>query len=328
MVFSLDSSLVLVAIVGLWLVWVAPFLLRRAVPDLAAHPLPVTNAGTTRSRKTVMTMSAFQDDRHRGQGAPQADFAGTTAGTTTGAFADSDGAARSARVGLGSVHWGRLCVALVGALALLSVPVTLVLTVLGLVPVATPLIGVAVAAAAVVTLRTLALRSRRARVDRAFAEAMAPVRPDAAVTAPAASVVPAPRRPTALFDADETQVRVLTAMELRTAALAVAHGSTVVDIRPEAEEAEGSVLPENERTTGAAWAPVELPRPTYVDAAKVERQAPAPLDLPEAPKPSSRTPIKAAEAAARSAEAPDPSADRAPATGRINLDDVLQRRRA
>lgn len=325
----------LVAIVGLWLVWVAPFLLRRAAPDLAAHSLPVTNAGTTRSRKTVMTMSAFQDDRHRRQGAPQADSAGTTTGTS--ASADSDGAARSARgrlarAGLGSVHWGRLCVALIGVLALLSIPVTLVLMAFGLVPVATPLIGLAVAVAAVVTLRALALRNRRARVDRAFAEAMAPVRVDAIGPAPTAPVVTAPRRPTTLFDADETQVRLLTAMELRTAALAVAHGSTVVDVRPEGAEAAAPVLPENGRTTGAAWAPVELPRPTYVDAAKVERQAPAPLDLPEAPKPSSRTPIKASEAAARSAEASDASepisADSAPATGRINLDDVLQRRRA
>jgi hypothetical protein len=78
------------------------------------------------------------------------------------------------------------------------------------------------------------------------------------------------------------------------------------------------------------WAPVEVPRPTYVDAAKAERQAPAPLDLPEAPKPTSRTPIKASEAAARIAanDTVGDAAEAAPATGRINLDDVLQRRRA
>jgi hypothetical protein len=239
-------------------------------------------------------------------------------------------------------RWGRIAVALVGLLALCAALVTLVLGAVGVVSLLIPLACVGVAAVAVAVLRLLAVRSREARVNRAFADAMAPVRapaPERTDVAPA--VHSAPNRPTTLFNAEETAERPLTAMERRTAALAAA-GSSVVDVRGQAapaEAGEASEGTEAAQPAGAtAWAPVEVPRPTYVDAAKAERQAPAPLDLPEAPKPSTRTPIKTSEAAARVAAAADTAADSAdsadasvgsdPATGRINLDDVLQRRRA
>ncbi|MHA7209053.1 hypothetical protein [Arthrobacter sp. MDT1-65] len=282
-----------------------------------------------------------------------------------------------------SPRQGRLGVALVGLVALAATLVTLVLGLLDVVSFLVPLLCLAVAAAAVAALRMLAVRRRRARVDRAFHDAMAPVHAPAASEPAVLPAAVAPRRPTRLFDAEEAGARRLTPMELRTAALAVAHGSTLVDVRsmsrvtePEAEtepEADTEHAAATRRTDDTAdstadtadstadtadstaddtadstaadtaddtsagptgspeWAPVDVPRPTYVDAAKAERQAPAPLDLPEAPKPTTRTPIKASEAAARIAatEETDREADvAAPATGRINLDDVLQRRRA
>ncbi len=191
---------------------------------------------------------------------------------------------------------------------------------IGMVPLLVPLVLAAVTVAAVGTLRALAIRSRRARVDRAFAEAMAPaqfVEPQ-----PVAPPLPVrPQRPTVLFDAEETAPRQVSPMELRTAALSNAHGSSVVDVRADISAHTGPA-----RSTG--WAPVEVPRPTYVASPKAERQAPAPLDLPEAPKAQTRTPIKAAEAAARRAESGDAAETPEPTAGRIDLDNVLQRRRA
>ncbi|MEG9248940.1 hypothetical protein V6S67_12700 [Arthrobacter sp. Soc17.1.1.1] len=237
-----------------------------------------------------------------------------------------------------SPRWGRIGVALVGLVALLTALVTLVPAAFGVVSLLLPVVSLAVAAAAVAVLRMLAVRARHARVEQAFLHAMAPVHeaePAGLPVALPAAAPAAPRRPTSLFDAEETATRRLTPMELRTAALAVAHGSTAVDIRDASAQGAGAAAASG---TGNAverpapeWAPVDLPRPTYVDAAKAERQAPAPLDLPEAPKPTSRTPIKASEAAARIAATDDTAhvaADVTPATGRINLDDVLQRRRA
>jgi hypothetical protein len=251
--------------------------------------------------------------------------------------APEDGAAGSARVPMSdrllparrmtTARTARLAVAAVGALALVAALVTLVLGVLGIVPLLLPLLCLAVTAASVATLRLLVVRARRARVREAFAHAMSPVHHVQLSEPPTAS---APPRPTSLFDAEATEARPLTPMQLRTAALAGARGPVSQDeIDPPTELVPViSAMPAG----ATAWAPVELPRPTYVDAAKAERQAPAPLDLPEAPRPSTKTPIKAAEAAAR-AVPPGDEADRitrsaSPATGRINLDDVLQRRRA
>ncbi|WP_146065601.1 hypothetical protein [Arthrobacter pityocampae] len=294
-------------------------------------------------------MTAPQDDERRPE-IPQAvrgaapGPAAVRAGTTTSRKQPS------------TLRWGRLAVALTGLLCLVGSLVTLVLGVLGVVSLLLPLACLGGAAASVAVLRMLAVRARRDRVNRAFADAMAPVRdvaPDEAPrTAQAEPAPAAPARPTVLFDAEGTPARPLTAMERRTAALAGAHGSSVVDVRDgaPAEDADpvddGRTAPTDPTASAvqavlapasAAWAPVEVPRPTYVGAAKAERQAPAPLDLPEAPKAASNTLIKTSEAAARVAATaadgadsviPGPTHDAAPATGRINLDDVLQRRRA
>jgi hypothetical protein len=290
----------------------------------------------------MMTMTA-QDETDR---SGTADRSGTTVQThaPTPSKATVPSGGTSGTSPSFTPRWGRISAALVGLLALAAALVTLVLGAFGIVSLLVPLACVAVATGAVALLRFLAIRGRAARVNRAFAAAMAPVRETAAAPeVPIELVTPvAPRRPTSLFDAEESGARRLSPMELRTAALAVAHGSSVVDVRAELLNATGTKTTEATETSEAsetsgsagstAWAPVEVPRPTYVDAAKAERQAPAPLDLPEAPKPTTRTPIKASEAAARVAaeadDASDESANPAPSTGRINLDDVLQRRRA
>lgn len=246
-------------------------------------------------------------------------------------------------------RWGRIAVALAGLLCLIGTVVTLVLGAIGFVSLLVPLACLGGTVASVAALRLLAVRARRDRVNRAFAEAMAPVRGPAPEDAPRAAPMhpqtpAAPPRPTLLFDAQQTPARPLTAMERRTAALAGAHGSSAVEVRQAGPVVAAPAAVPTEPTLAApaqgstAWAPVEVPRPTYVDAAKAERQAPAPLDLPEAPKAVSRTPIKASEAAARvaastagttdTADTTVTTDDAAPATGRINLDDVLQRRRA
>lgn len=235
-------------------------------------------------------------------------------------------------------HRGRLVVALLGVTALGVALLTAVLAVLGVVSPLVPFLCVVVAAGAVGALRALAIRSRRARVDRAFAEAMAPTyaaEPQPTVAEPPAPALP--RRPTVLFDAEEASPRQASPMALRTAALSTASGSSAVTVTSEAGERQvtgtwteaGAEPADTPPADARPWAPVDVPRPTYVESAKAERQAPAPLDLPEAPKAQTRTPIKAAEAAARRAEsAGEPAAQAEVAGRRIDLDNVLQRRRA
>ncbi|EMY35462.1 hypothetical protein D477_004077 [Arthrobacter crystallopoietes BAB-32] len=167
-------------------------------------------------------------------------------------------------------------------------------------------------AAAVVILRSLARRDRRRRaaerVERAFEAAMGPHIPEVRTAVP--------RRETVLFNAAEAVEEPaaptpLTAEELRAAALKVA---------AEAEAARPA-----EPQTGAPWQPVEVPKPTYTQSAKVERPAPQPLPAPEEKKPTVKTPIKQAAAAPK---VELPASSREDRAGRINLDDVLQRRRA
>ena len=111
-------------------------------------------------------------------------------------------------------------------------------------------------------------------------------------------------------------------MELREAALAVA----VAAGDSSAAKASSTATPAAPTT----WEPVEVPKPVYVEAAKAERPAPEPLELPEAPKAAGKPSLKQGVAAA-------PPAAPASAEGQelskaqsalSNLDDVLQRRRA
>ncbi|WP_187393198.1 hypothetical protein [Arthrobacter echini] len=359
MVFSLDSSLVLVAVVGLWLVWVAPSALRRGLPDVATTGQSAVGPGTHRSA-AIMMMTTPQDlTTPDGAGPPAEGWAPTSPAESGTSHADPDGASR--RTPSFALRRGRLAIAVVGLVALTVALVTLLLGVFGIVSLLVPLICLALGVASIALLRVLAVRARRARVDRAFADAMGPAYAEDSEPVAAPITRSEPVRATTLFDAEEADVRPLTPMELRTAALA--QGSSAVDVLPEATDAAAPEDPAPEgaspvrptphpggRAGATAWVPVEVPRPTYVDAAKAERVAPLPLDLPEAPKASTTVPIKAAEAAVRRAAASAGDVEQessaaheelsAPAAGSageatakhgpsgLDLDGVLQRRRA
>ncbi len=205
------------------------------------------------------------------------------------------------------IRYGRTALALVGACALVAAVGLTVAALFGAVSGWAPLIALAVTALSVVILRTLAVRDRRSRMNAAFRDAM--------YSAPQQQKAPEqPNKDTELFDAEHGQevaeVPPLSAEDLRQAALAVA-------------AAAGDSAP----TAGATWEPTEVPTPVYVQAPKAERPAPEPLRLPEAPKPEGKPTMKQAASEHRAAThsvAEDPR----PTTGRINLDDVLQRRRA
>jgi hypothetical protein len=126
-----------------------------------------------------------------------------------------------------------------------------------------------------------------------------------------------------LFDAEAHQSapKPLTAMELREAALAVAVA---------AGDVSASAAP-MEKPADTTWEPVDVPKPVYVEAAKAERPAPQPLDLPEAPKAVGKPSLKQGTSAAPPAATPaaPPAKPLTKAQSALsNLDDVLQRRRA
>ena len=114
----------------------------------------------------------------------------------------------------------------------------------------------------------------------------------------------------------------LTAQELRQAALAEAAASGDTSVRRSADSPAGE---------GSSWKPVEVPKPTYVEAPKAERAAPEPLDLPEAPKavgkPSLKQGLPQAPGGGLGAESESKPLGKAQ-SALSNLDDVLQRRRA
>jgi hypothetical protein len=235
-----------------------------------------------------------------------------------------------------NIRYGRTALALVGAGALLTFVIGGGLALFGVVSGSVPGVALLALAAVVLMLRGLVRRDRRrraaARVNRAFAEAMNP---------PVHHLSPLPQRETVLFDAaaeadaaaasrSEKQEPVaapeprrLTPEELRAEALKVA------------AEAESKSAANSAPGSGPTWQPVEVPKPTYVASAKAERPAPAPLPAPEVKKPTAKTPIKQAAVAPKTdlpvaaKDGASPAAkEAAPQPGKINLDAVLQRRRA
>lgn len=218
------------------------------------------------------------------------------------------------------IRYDRLGVALAGALAAVVLVAGGVLAPFGVVSGLVPLVGALVLAGAFIGLRALAVRDRRrkvlARMEAVFHEAMH--------TAPAEPV--ARRRATAVFDARDQAAPAATPHAAGTTTAGTAPATPVVAPR--------------------TWDPVAVPKPTYVGAAKAERPAPEPLPSAEEKKPQKVTSIlqetRLAEQSARLAdqvestgrdgEAPRvpeaPARRQAPQAGGINLDAVLQRRRA
>lgn len=297
--------MILVVAVVLWIVWVAPYVLRNRrhqfqpagdfLADTPAEDVPDPRAGL------VLKVAAQQEkamDTRKSTGSATA--AGSTA--TTGHF---------------KIRYGRTALALAGLLSLLTAFVSAVLLAFGLGSPVLPLTCAALAVASVVLLRRLAVRDRKAKVNAAFRSAMAApaVRPAAAQVPPKPEAAPV-RSESPLFDAeaDRPAIKPLTAMELREAALAVAAAAgdtSAVQVAP-----------------STTWDPVEVPKPVYVEAAKAERPAPEPLELPEAPKATGKPSLKQGAAGVPATPAAEAQQLTKAQSALSNLDDVLQRRRA
>lgn len=302
--------MILVVAVVLWIVWVAPYVLRtrrhqaQAAGDFLAE-VPAIESSDQRAGM-VLNITAQQEKTMEIRKSPENATEKSGSATTGGAF---------------RIRYGRAGIALVGVLALLTAFVAGVLLLFGIGTALLPVTGFAITVAAVAVLRFLAVRDRKVKVDAAFRSAMsAPVRRQGSA-APAADTAarPAAQRESRLFDAEAHQPtpKPLTAMELREAAVAVAvaAGDTSASIAWTAAP------------TDATWEPVDVPKPVYVEAAKAERPAPQPLDLPESPKAVGKPSLKqGGPAAAPTAPAAKPLTKAQSALS--NLDDVLQRRRA
>jgi hypothetical protein len=324
--FPLSSSVILVVAVALWIVWVAPYILRsgrhqfQAAGDLMLETVDHETANPQAG--AVLYMTAQQENpmdiRKSSESA-----AGFTPGQPSRKPAVRNG-------GAFRIRYGRVAIALAGLLLLATALVSGILQIFGLgsgwLAAGSFLGGIA----AVVLLRRLAVRDRRRKMKAAFADAMgapAPRRyaaPDAAPTAE--ETVP---RESTLFDAEAAapKPKPLTAVELREAALAVALAAG--DHSGQAAKAQEPAAPGSDETT--SWEPVEVPKPTYVEAAKAERPAPEPLDLPEAPKSAGKPSLKQGSAAAPAVASPNAGQPRPQTKAQSalsNLDDVLQRRRA
>ncbi len=209
-----------------------------------------------------------------------------------------------------TIRYARLTLAVSGLALLVTAIVSGILRLFGTGSVWLPLVSFIGAVVAVVVLRKLALRDLRERRARRAAQA-SPI-PTPARYLPKEPVVEA--KETTVFDAEATsrEAARLSAVELRQAALAVA-------VAAGDESAQAAV-----DSKGASWKPVEVPKPTYVDAAKAPRPAPQPLDLPESPKPVGKPVLKQAAGTAEAVA----TAAASTKSALSNLDDVLQRRRA
>ena len=326
--FPLSSSVILVIAVALWIVWVAPYMLRygrhqlQPAGELAADFIDLETAAPQAGN--VMKMTAQQEkpmtSTQRTESVP-----GTTG---------PDGGPKTAATGPAfRIRYGRLALALAGLLSLLTGVVSAALRIFGLGSPWLPFAALFGAVAAVFMLRWLAVRDRHRKMNAAFRSAMStPARPAEYVPERAPLREPAgeprERAESPLFDAQADAAerkpapKPLTVQELREAALAEAMASGDTSVRGTAgiRSAEGT-----------SWEPVEVPRPTYVEAPKAERAAPEPLDLPEAPKavgkPSLKQGLPQAPAGSLGADAEQKPLGKAQ-SALSNLDDVLQRRRA
>ena len=271
---------------------------------------------------------------------------------STGTSAPRTGAPEPVRHPEFRIHYGRTALALAGALALAAVVIGFPLAVFGAASWWIPVGALVVAAAATVSLRTLAVRDRRRKVDAAFRAAMSAARPASpgfAASSPAASSPAASRpaapvdrapvdgapearagepvrhyRETALFDAQSPAGSGTSAASVTTAPGAADRRPTAEELRTAALEVAAKTAPAGPpKTSTTPWEPVEVPKPVYVEAPVAQRPAPEPLVLPEPPKPAARTSLRAP-----AADSTDTAGTATPSTGKINLDDVLQRRRA
>ncbi|WP_144659693.1 hypothetical protein [Paenarthrobacter nicotinovorans] len=290
--------------VALWMVWVAPYVLRNRRQQVQAAAVPAEafdDEPDEPQAGVVLTLAPQQEKpmetmHSKAQASPQESRV-------------SESSAGKPAPTPFTIRYARLTLALSGLVLLLTAIVSGIVRLFGTGTVWLPLVSFIGAVVAVVVLRKLALRDLRER--RARREAQASPIPTPARYLPKEPAVEV--KETAVFDAEANsrENARLSAVELRQAALAVAVAAGDESAQTAAD------------SKGASWQPVEVPKPTYVDAAKAQRPAPEPLDLPEAPKPVGKPVLKQSTGQAEAA-AVSPKAQSALS----NLDDVLQRRRA
>jgi hypothetical protein len=306
---------ILVVAVALWIVWVAPYVLRNrrhqfqpAVDFLADAP---ADEGPDPYAGLVLNVAAQQEKAMEPRKSP----------------APGAGAASTPPPARLRIRYGRTALALVGLLSLVTAFISGILAAFGIGSPALPILCTVLTVGSVALLRMLAVRDRKAKVNAAFRSAMsAPARRPETADAIPPKPEAAPARPDSpLFDAEAGQagIKRLTAVELREAALAVA----VAAGDTSAAEAAPAT------PAGTPWEPVEVPKPVYVDAAKAKRPEPQPLELPEAPKAVGKPSLKQGAAGVQAAESAEAQqvADQQLTKAQSalsNLDDVLQRRRA
>lgn len=318
--------------VALWIVWVAPYVLRnrghQLQPAVGLTGLVRDEESVEPQSGMVLTLADQQEKPMESSQVPAREEKPESRPVTrTGSPAlPGRGTAKAPHF---RIRYGRLAIAVTGLVMLLSAAVMGVMRLFGAAPGWLPAVCLLLGAGSVVLLRRLAVKDRRSRVNAAFRAAMS-APGGTSVVQPATAAPRKPEReprPAEVFDGEEGGVKLppLSAFELRQAALAVAAASG--DLAQETK-------PETAPSLGGKWEPVEVPKPVYVDAAKAERPAPEPLELPEAPKPLGKpslrkpaAPPAAVPAAAAPASAPAPGSAARP-SALSNLDDVLQRRRA
>ncbi|WP_426996498.1 hypothetical protein [Pseudarthrobacter sp. N5] len=323
--FPLSSSVILVVAVALWIVWVAPYILRNRQLQVAGELMAESAETAEPQAGTVMIMNAQQETPMDTRKSSE-----SVSGNTHPEVRHKSElvASRTARQGAFRIRYGRSAIALLGFASLLIAPIAGVLRIFGIGTAWLPGVALLAGIAAVALLRRLAVRDRRARVDAAFSAAMsAPAghgrsrsgQAGTVASAGTAEASSAKLTENVLFDAEAGlfKLQPLTAGELRAAALAEAVASGDTSVR-------APKLPD--AAAGAEWEPVEVPKPTYVEAAKADRPAPEPLDLPDAPKAVGKPSLKQGAAAAPAVAQSKPLTKAQSALS--NLDDVLQRRRA
>jgi len=310
---------ILVVTVALWMVWVAPYVLRNRRQQVQAATVSAeafddepdeTQAGVVltlapRQEKPMETMHS------KAPASPQESSV-------------AESSARKPPTTPFTIRYARLTLALAGLALLLTAIVSGVLRLFGTGTVWLPLVSFIGSVLAVVTLRRLALRDLRERRARRAA-------PVVQIKTPARYLPkepPVEAKEVPVFDAEAGKLEAarLSAMELRQAALAVALAAgdkSAGDKSTGDRSAEAAVGSED-----AGWEPVEVPKPTYVGAAKAPRPAPEPLDLPEAPKPVGKPVLKQSVEQTDAAAAAQVRTASKGQSALSNLDDVLQRRRA
>ena len=241
------------------------------------------------------------------------------------------------------IYYDRLAIALLGCLSVLALLIGGVLALAGVFSGWVPFIGLLLGVGSFASLRVIAVRARRAKL----LARMETTRKRAMETM-AEPVAQAPKKQTAVFDAQPNSNKRapnLTVEELRAEALRIAANGSPIQ-RP------------------AGWEPTEVPLPQYVVKNAVKRPAPEAMEQPEVLKASTNATLRAQEASKQLAKAveaaavgsnenietpdgatpasaiatdsttPDPTSAKtttersARDETRMNLDDVMQRRRA